>query len=167
MFINKRREIPFFTTQFLKGLKEEGCIFFDAEKGRWQCDLARVQQLAATDDVVSFMVSRLQKLPEATQEVLQLAACIGNQFDLNALSVVCQKPPLALSADLWASLQEGFIIAEGETYQFSQHDLVTGDSPANLSQVDVSQENPNSNTINTSYRFFTRPHSASCLRFNP
>ncbi len=67
----------FFTTQFLQGLHEDGCIVFDVGADYWQCDLAQVRQLALTDDVVEFMVGRLRKLPEVTQEVLKLAACIG------------------------------------------------------------------------------------------
>ncbi|NES64307.1 MAG: hypothetical protein F6K24_03045, partial [Okeania sp. SIO2D1] len=45
-------------------------------------------------DVVEFMAGRLQKLPTGTQEVLKLAACIGNQFDLETLSL-SQLPPTA------------------------------------------------------------------------
>lgn len=41
----KTKGNPFFTTQFLKTLHEEGCIRFQPELGYWQCDLASVRQL--------------------------------------------------------------------------------------------------------------------------
>src|SRR4028118_1178553 len=79
---------PFFSTQFLKSLYEDGLIEFNCEVRYWQCDISRVRSLAITDDVVEFMALQLQKLPSQTQEVLKFAACIGNQFDLGTLAIV-------------------------------------------------------------------------------
>ncbi|MGB3653042.1 MAG: AAA family ATPase [Rivularia sp. (in: cyanobacteria)] len=109
---------PFFSTQFLKALYEDGLIKFDFNAGSWVCNIAEVRALALTDDVVEFMALQLQKLPESTQNILKLAACIGNQFDLSTLAIVCQKSEAETATDLWKALQFGLILPQSEVYKF-------------------------------------------------
>ncbi|MGK7926055.1 MAG: AAA family ATPase, partial [Spirulina sp.] len=135
----KTRGNPFFTTQFLQGLHEDGWITFATDAGYWQCDLTRVRQLALTDDVVAFMVERLRKLPEVTQEMLKLAACTGNQFDLETLAIVSERTSEDAAADLWEALQEGLLLPVSEAYKFFQGDAV--------------EDRPIEAALSVSYRF--------------
>ncbi|MFN6472292.1 MAG: AAA family ATPase [Nostoc sp. SerVER01] len=139
----KAKGNPFFTTQFLKALHDDGLITFDWHTGFWQCDVAQVRWLALTDDVVEFMAIQLLKLPPKAQEVLKLAACIGNQFDLSTLAIVYQKSQTETATDLWKALQEGLVIPTNEVYKFYQ------DSSLVIGNLQIT----NDNAQKTVYKF--------------
>ncbi|MBD2493339.1 ATP-binding sensor histidine kinase [Nostoc sp. FACHB-280] len=132
LIYQKTQGNPFFSTQFLKALHQDGLIHFDFNKGLWQCDITQISQRSLTDDVVEFMAMQLQKLPTSTQEVLQLAACIGNKFDLKTLGIVCQKTDPEAAADLWPALQAGLILPQSEVYKF-----YVGQENQNLTEQDA------------------------------
>jgi predicted ATPase/class 3 adenylate cyclase/GAF domain-containing protein/tRNA A-37 threonylcarbamoyl transferase component Bud32 len=132
----KTKGNPFFSTQFLKSLYEEGQIIFDWDVRHWQCDIAQVT-FADASDVVEFMAAQLQKLPALTQDVLKLAACIGAQFDLDTLAIVREELPEQTASALWKALQEGLILLIAEGYNFIQTDA----------------QSPTESVANSTYKF--------------
>jgi predicted ATPase/signal transduction histidine kinase len=109
---------PFFVNEFLKTLYQEGLLKFDFAQKNWQWDLAEIEAIAITDNVVELMIGKLKKLPSATQQVLQFAACISNRFHLKTLSTICSKTILEISQILLPAIQEGLLIPTSEPEVF-------------------------------------------------
>ncbi|MGG6295570.1 ATP-binding protein [Leptolyngbya sp. AN02str] len=111
---------PFFTTQFLKALRQDGYIAFEPNAGCWQWDLAGVKTSAIANDVVEFMALQIQKMPPETQQMLKLAACVGTQFDLDTLAIVSEQTAAQVALKLWKALQEGLILPSSDVYKVYQ-----------------------------------------------
>ena len=100
---------PFFLRQFLHALSEDGLLTWDVTRRVWTWDLENIQQREMTDNVVELMTRKIQTLPQETQQVVTLAACVGNQFDLHTLAMVYEHSQAETVRDLWNALQEGLI----------------------------------------------------------
>jgi predicted ATPase/signal transduction histidine kinase/GAF domain-containing protein len=140
---------PLFITQFLKALHADGEIWFNPE-GYWECDIVRIQALAITDDVVEFIVIQIQKLPSETQNILKLAACIGDRFELEVLSIVSEQSQLSTANALWYGLQSGLILPTSQIYKFNQDLEDVRDLQDGVAGVDRVFQIP---MTNSTYRF--------------
>ncbi|MFB2969626.1 AAA family ATPase [Aerosakkonema sp. BLCC-F183] len=118
LLLNKTQGNPFFLTQLLKTLYQENLLTYDLYSGAWQWSLAQIQSIGITDlNVVELIARNIRKLPENTQKVLKLAACIGNTFNLEVLSVVNEASSPVTAAQLWSALQAGLILPQGNEYK--------------------------------------------------
>ncbi|AKI99168.1 Signal transduction histidine kinase CheA [Archangium gephyra] len=114
---------PFFVTRFLLTLHQDGLLSRTPE-GEWRWDAAGVRARGYSDNVADFMVSRLRQLPVRTQQLLQLAACVGNVFPRQLLVIVSGAEPGEVEAGLEEAQREGMLVAQGpEQYRFL-HDRI-------------------------------------------
>ncbi|MBP5975459.1 AAA family ATPase [Brasilonema sp. CT11] len=121
---------PYFTNEFLKTLYTEDLIVFNNQQ-HWEWDVAQIKAQNITDNVVELMIGKLKQLPEETQRILRLAACVGAEFDLATLSVICERPAVEIFAELTTVIQSELLLATSEldenlliqNYKFS-HDRV-------------------------------------------
>ncbi|MHC5614409.1 MAG: AAA family ATPase [Nostoc sp.] len=111
LIIQKTDGNPFFINEFLKMLHQENLLNFNRQHGVWQWNLAEIEAQSITDNIVSLMIGQMQKLPLLTQEVLKLASCIGNRFDLEVLAIVGEQSIEETANALFEAILRGLIIS--------------------------------------------------------
>ncbi len=118
LVMRKTEGNPFFVNQFLHTLYEEDLLHFvppkPGQKGLWRWDIEQIETLNITDNVVELMIGKLKKLPESGRQVLRLAACVGNRFDLDTLSVIYEKSATDTFQVLMPILTERLILPLSE-----------------------------------------------------
>src|SRR5919199_300017 len=114
LVVGKTQGNPFFVNQFLRTLYEENLLSFNSEQRNWDWNISEIEAVGITDNVVELMVGKLRKMPDSTQQALRLAACVGNSFDLNTLSIVNEKSTAETFQELLPAIQDGLILATSE-----------------------------------------------------
>lgn len=114
---------PFFLNQFLKSLYEKSLISFNREKALWQWSLGKIKKTGITENVVDLMIQKIKTLTKRTQELLKLAACVGNRFDLDTLAIVNRRPVKEIESNLNPAYKNGLIYLIKGEYRFL-HDRV-------------------------------------------
>jgi len=121
LICNKTGGNPFFLTQLVTVLYQENLVRFNFTANCWQWSIEEIQAIGIADkSVVELICRRIQKLPEATQKVLKLAACVGDRFTLDVLSIVNEESLLATARELQSALQAGVILPLTEAYKMPQ-----------------------------------------------
>lgn len=115
--IAKTNGNPFFLNQLLNYFYDEQILFFDRDQRCWQWDLQQAKAAGITENVVDLMMIKLRRLSVRSQRLLQLAACIGNQFNLKTLAVIAEQPLSQVVADLVEPLRDQVIIQQGDVGQ--------------------------------------------------
>lgn len=106
LLYNKAKGNPFFTNELLRYLHKQGAISTNTKSGYWHWNIDRVNWADVSDDSVSFMLDNLRELSKETQQVLQLAACIGACFDLQTLAAIYQHSVADTAAALLPALKQ-------------------------------------------------------------
>ncbi len=115
---NKTQGNPFYLTQLLKSLYSENFLVYQVDNNTWHWDIQKIQVVGITDfNVVELLARSLRKLPPETQNILKLAACIGNKFNLDVLAIVNQESDTVTANHLWSALQCGLILPISTAYK--------------------------------------------------
>ncbi|MEG4493619.1 AAA family ATPase [Microcoleus sp. D3_18_C4] len=132
LVIAKTQGNPFFVNEFLKSMYAEKLLTFNIQQVSWQWNLEQIKERGFTDNVVELMAGKITKLPEATQEVLKVAACIGNQFDLKILANSIENSLTEVALSLRNATVEGLIVPLSDTYKSVELEVTPLDLKAEL-----------------------------------
>ncbi|MGL1886016.1 MAG: PAS domain S-box protein [Reichenbachiella sp.] len=102
----------FDTHHFLHDLYDNDLLQFDRSRYQWHWNTDLIASKNVTSDVADLMSIKIVNLPEKTSGVLQMAACIGNQFNLFTLSVICELSNRMTLLELQDAIGYGLIIPE-------------------------------------------------------
>lgn len=122
---------PFFIKQLLLSFYENYILYFNEKSGYWSIDETKLSQASIQDNVVFYLINRLKKLPETTQKLIQIAACIGNQFDLHTVYKVAQQDQLSTGRIIDTVIDMGLLLP-------SQENVNKSDNKQDVSDVSTS-----------------------------
>lgn len=123
LLLEKTGGNPFFVTQFLKEIHDQGWFRLDLTCGCWRWEMAQIEAAGMTDNVVDLMSGKIARMSPLTQQALKIAACIGNRFELALLAEIYDRSEIDTGSDLWEAIKEGLILTHNTEFRFL-HDRV-------------------------------------------
>ncbi len=100
---------PYFVKQYLSTLHEKKLIRFEPKDGKWIWNLHDIRKVKIPDNVVDLMAEKVKSLQEKSIDILKIASCIGNQFDLDTLVMATQSSKKTVVNLLDEPMEKGLI----------------------------------------------------------
>lgn len=120
LIYNRTLGNPFFLGQSLSALYENGQIYFDHTAHQWSWHMEQIRSMDASLNVVELVIHKLQVFPEATRELLKLASCLGNRFDLHTLAAAHDTKPRATAQVIYPAVFEEFVVSLSDSFRYFQ-----------------------------------------------
>ncbi len=128
---NKTGRNPMFVHHLLRGLADDGLLVYESLAATWQWSLERVAAYRGVDDLVELMSRKLEQLPEVTQSMLRLLACLGDRASNGTLAAIAGPIGDEIANDLQPAVDAGYIHREGDDWVF-RHDRIRETAYASL-----------------------------------
>ncbi|MDM8568623.1 AAA family ATPase [Thiotrichales bacterium HSG1] len=104
----KTKGNPLFIHEFLNLLYTKEFLKF--EHGNWEYDLKRINGEGFTNNnIIELLVNSIKTLSSETQEILKLAACIGNQFSPDILQKISDKTLPEVKTNLFEAIRKDLL----------------------------------------------------------
>jgi len=106
---------PFFLKQMFLNAWDQNYIVFERHTKKMIWDLEKIKEIHLDGNSVDLVIDRISLLPKMTQDLLKIAAIMGQHFYLEDLSNVVGQDPISVSLSLWAGIQEDFVAESSES----------------------------------------------------
>ena len=124
---------PFFARTFLETAFNKGLIKHD-DTGDWHWDTTELRCAQPTENVVELLATRIDQLPEDSRRAMEMAACVGNRFDVPTLATVLETGDQVIHQSLLPPLHEGLIeVRRSGDYAFA-HDRIQEAAHSRISE---------------------------------
>lgn len=100
---------PLSVLQFIQSLQDEGHLRFDTETHCWTWNSTAVSQSEISGSVAVVVAEKIAGLPDESRSLLSIAACIGNQFDIDTLRSLLNLTLPLLSGQLELAADAGLV----------------------------------------------------------
>lgn len=118
----------FFTRQFLIFLQNKSMLYLRPEKNEvfnyhWHWDIKAIRNQCPTENVIDIVLENLKLMPKEELNIIQIAACIGNCFDVSVLAAVCDESNNRINSVLFNFWRAGMITYD-KSESFFSHDRI-------------------------------------------
>lgn len=109
---------PRYLIQVLSSLHSEGLLTAGSDAEAWAWDPAAIEAAGISErSLVELVGADVHLLPETTRHVLQLAACLGESFELDILATLYEQTAATTATHLWDALQAGLVLPLSTSYK--------------------------------------------------
>ena len=118
----------FFTRQFLMFLQNKGMLYLHSEKNEvfdyhWHWNIEAIRSQCPTENVIDIVLENLKLMPKEELNIIEIAACIGNCFDVDILTSVCEVNNNRINSVLFNFWKAGMITYD-KNISFFSHDRI-------------------------------------------
>mmetsp|Transcript_3756 Transcript_3756/g.8624 ORF Transcript_3756/g.8624 Transcript_3756/m.8624 type:complete len:1095 (+) Transcript_3756:156-3440(+) len=104
---------PFFLIEFMKMLQTEGLLEFHLGLMKWVYNVSKIEDATmSTANVVDLLHTRMRKLSDDMQVLLQYAACLGSSFSPSTLQFVWKENRSIIRTDDVSNVDDMLKLAE-------------------------------------------------------
>ncbi len=83
---------PLYTRQYLESIIHDRLINFDKQRLNWNWNIEQIENFEVHEELIGLFLRKIDELPSNTQNIVNLASCIGTTFDLETLALVATGP---------------------------------------------------------------------------
>ncbi len=114
---------PLRVQQFVLHLHSRGLLRFELRRGCWIWDDAEVASAVVPEGAVPILTAKLVRIEPSARELIELASCVGHEFDLSRLVSLSGRAVSQLEPALYTLLDEGLLCVSPRGFRFA-HDRI-------------------------------------------